>query len=78
MIPEKKLPKGRKRRQKGPHHRFDKQTYKERNVIERLINHLKECRRLATRFEKLDDNFMAMVQLAFARILLKRYFSDTL
>lgn len=78
LIPEKKLPEGRKRRQKGPHHRFNEQTYKERNVIERLINHLKECRRFATRFEKLAANFLALVQLAFARILLRRHFSDTL
>ena len=78
LIPEKKLPKGRKRRQKGPHHRFNEQTYKERNVIERLINHLKECRRFATRFEKLAANFLALVHLAFVRILLKRHFSDTL
>lgn len=77
LIPEQKLPKDRKRRQKGPHHRFNEQTYKERNVIERLIGHLKECRRFATRFEKLAANFLALVQLAFARILLKRYFSDT-
>lgn len=78
LIPEKKLPKGHKRRQKGPHHRFNEKTYKKRNVIERLINHLKECRRFATRFEKLAANFLALVHLAFARILLKRYFSDTL
>jgi transposase len=78
LIPEKKLPEGRKRRQKGPHPRFSKQTYKERNVIERLFNHLKECRRLATRFEKLADTFLAMIKLAFTRLLLKRHFSDTL
>jgi transposase len=78
LIPEKKLPKNKKRRQKGPHHRFNEQTYKERNVIERLINHLKECRRFATRFEKLAAQFLALVHLAFIRILLKRYFSDTL
>lgn len=77
LIPEKKLPKGHKRRQKGPHHRFNEVTYKQRNVIERLINRLKECRRFATRFEKLAESFLALVQLAFARILLKKYFSDT-
>jgi transposase len=78
LIPEKKLPEGQKRCQKEPHYRFNDQTYKERNVIERLINHLKECRRFATRFEKLADNFLALVQLAFVRILLKWHFSDTL
>ena len=73
LIPEKKLPKGRKRR-----HRFNEQTHKERNVIERLFNHLKECRRFATRFEKLAANFLAMVYIAFIRLLIIRHFSDTL
>lgn len=77
MIPEKSLPKGHKRRKKGPHYRFNKQTYKERNVIERLINHLKEMRRLATRFEKLAVSFLAMVKLAFIKYLLGKCFSDT-
>ena len=78
LIPEKALPKDHKRRKKGPHYRFDEQTYKERNVVERLINHLKEMRRLATRFEKLAAHFLAMVKLAFIKNLLNRYFSDTL
>lgn len=77
MIPEKALPQGHKRRKKGPHYRFNKQTYKERNVIERLINHLKEMRRIATRFEKLAAHFLALVKLAFSRILLNKCFSDT-
>ncbi len=78
LIPEIRLPKGNKHRKKGPHYRFDDQTYKERNVIERLINHLKEMRRLATRFEKLATHFLAMVKLAFIRNLLCKCFSDTL
>lgn len=77
-IPEKLLPKGHKRQKKGPHYRFDEQTYKERNVVERFINHLKETRRLATRFEKLAAHFLAMVKLAFIKNLLSRNFSDTL
>jgi transposase len=78
MIPEKSLPKGHQRRKKGPHYRFNKSTYKERNVVERLINHLKEMRRFATRFEKLAANFLAMVKLAFIKLLLNKCFSDTL
>lgn len=77
MIPEKSLPQGHKRRKKGPHYRFNEQTYKERNVIERLINHLKEMRRLATRFEKLAVCFLAMVKLAFIKYPLGKCFSDT-
>jgi transposase len=44
---------------------FDRQGYTRRNVIERLVGWLKERRRLCTRFEKLADNYLAMVKLAF-------------
>lgn len=44
--------------------RFDKATYRRRNIIERVVGWLKECRRLATRYEKLAVNFLAMVTLA--------------
>ncbi len=44
--------------------RLDKQRSKGRNVVERLIGWLKERRRLATRFEKLAVNFVAMIKLA--------------
>jgi transposase len=50
---------------------FDKETYRRRNVVERCIGWLKESRRLATRFEKLAENFLAMVKLA----MLERRFS---
>jgi transposase len=36
---------------------FDKATYRRRNVVERCIGWLKDRRRLATRFEKLAENF---------------------
>ena len=45
--------------------RFDREAYKRRNVVERLVGWLKERRRLCTRFEKLADSYMAMVKLAF-------------
>lgn len=41
---------------------FDKQRYRQRNRrVERLINSLKRFRRVATRYEKLSDNYLAMV-----------------
>jgi transposase len=43
---------------------FDEAAYRRRNAIERCVGRLKECRRIATRFEKLAVNFMAMVSLA--------------
>lgn len=45
--------------------RFDREAYKRRNVVERLVGWLKERRRLCTRFEKLADSYTAMVKLAF-------------
>jgi len=43
---------------------FDRARYRERNIIERVVGWLKESRRLATRYEKLAVNFLAMVKLA--------------
>ncbi len=45
--------------------RFARESYKRRNVIERLVGWLKERCRLCTRFEKLAQNYLAMVKLAF-------------
>lgn len=44
-------------RRRGP---FDREAYRQRNRIERLINRCKQFRRLATRYEKRADNFRAM------------------
>jgi transposase len=49
---------------------FDQQTYRRRNVVERLIGRLKEYRRIATRYEKLAESFVAMILLGFIRIWL--------
>jgi transposase len=43
---------------------FDRAAYRERNVIEWLINRLKQFRRIATRYEKRAVNYRAMVTLA--------------
>lgn len=50
---------------------YDKQMYKERNLVERFFNKLKQFRGIATRYEKLAINFMAGVYLAASTILLK-------
>jgi transposase len=44
--------------------RFDTALYRERNVVERLMNRLKRWRRVATRYEKRAVNYEAMVTLA--------------
>jgi transposase len=43
---------------------FDREAYRERNVIERLINRLKQHRRIATRYEKRASNYHAMLTIA--------------
>ena len=44
--------------------KFDKQLYRLRNVIERLVSWLKQFRRVATRYEKRCHNYKAMLSLA--------------
>lgn len=44
--------------------------YRERNLVERFFNKLKHFRAIATRYDKLDRNFLAAIQLAAATMLL--------
>ncbi len=44
--------------------RFDKEAYRQRNVVERAINRLKQFRRVATRYEKCAVNYKAMLTIA--------------
>jgi len=46
---------------------FDKEAYRRRNIVERLIGWLKESRRIFSRFEKTAKNFGGMIKLAFIR-----------
>lgn len=50
---------------------YDPDLYKERNIIERFFNKLKQFRRVATRYDKLLVNFMGFVKLAAIAIWLK-------
>jgi transposase len=43
---------------------FDRTAYRERNRVERLINRLKQYRRVATRYEKRAAHCLAMLTLA--------------
>lgn len=51
---------------------FDKAAYKRRNVVERCIAKLKEFRRVATRYEKLAESFVGMVNLAVIVLYLRQ------
>jgi putative transposase len=50
---------------------YDRDLYKERNVIERFFNKLKQFRRVATRYDKLLVNFMGFVKIAAIAIWIK-------
>jgi transposase len=50
---------------------FDKDLYKERHLIECLFCHMKNYRRIATRYEKLASNFNSMIILSFILIWLR-------
>src|SRR5919112_2019198 len=71
VIPEKRIPAGKRRRRRGRPHTFCRTTYCQRNMVERLVGWLKEHRRIATRFEKLASSFLAMVKLSFVRRYLR-------
>lgn len=44
-----------------------------RNQVERFFNRIKQCRRVATRYDKLAANYLAFVQLASIRLWLRVY-----
>lgn len=52
-------------------YRWKKAIYRERNLVERFFNKLKQFRRVATRYDKLGANFFAFIQLASVRIFLR-------
>ena len=45
----------------------------DRNLIERFFNKIKQCRRVATRYDKLAANYLAFVKLACIRLWLRVY-----
>lgn len=55
---------------------LDREAYRQRNVVERCIGWLKECRRLLTRFEKLAVNFIGMVTIGMIERYFRILFSD--
>ena len=50
---------------------YDKIIYKERNFVERLFQKLKHYRSIATRYERLARNYMAMLSLVATVIWLE-------
>lgn len=43
---------------------YDRELYKRRHEVERLLRRLKNCRRMATRYDKLDALFLGFIMFA--------------
>lgn len=50
---------------------FSPYLYRARNQVERFFNRIKQCRRVATRYDRLAANYLAFVQLASIRLWLR-------
>src|SRR6266513_2091748 len=50
---------------------FSPHLYRARNLVERFFNKIKQCRRVATRYDKLAANYLAFIQLASIRLWLR-------
>jgi transposase len=53
---------------------FDREAYRGRNLVERLVGQLKQFRRVATRYEKLGPHYLAFVQIASVVVWLRTSF----
>jgi transposase len=62
------IPSSRSRSQAIP---YDKDLYKERNLVERFINKIKHYRRIATRYEKTALSYLSILFLVSAMIWLR-------
>jgi transposase len=65
------IPRRKNQRPDDRRHRFDREAYRRRAVVEQCVGWLKECRAVATRFDKLAVNYRATLQLAIIRRYLR-------
>ena len=57
---------------------FSPYLYRSRNLVEQFFNKIKQCRRIATRYDKIAANYLAFLKLASIRIWLRVYESTPL
>ncbi|WP_249211440.1 transposase [Gluconobacter cerinus] len=53
------------------------QRYRDRNRVERIFNHLKQMRRIATRYDKTALSFMSFLNIAAARLWIGSFVNVT-
>jgi transposase len=51
--------------------RYSRRLYRGRNVVERFWSKVKQYRRVATRYDKLDTSYLAFVHLAAVLVVLR-------
>jgi transposase len=51
----------------------DFKRYKDRNKIERMFNRLKQCRRIATRYDKTAKSYLGFLCLAAVKLWLPNF-----
>ncbi len=52
---------------------FSPYLYRARSLVERFFNKIKQCRHVATRYDKLAANYLAFIKLPSIRIWLRVY-----
>jgi transposase len=52
---------------------FSLYVYRDRNLVERFLNKIKQCRRVATLYDKLAANYLGFVKLACIHLRLRIY-----
>ena len=52
---------------------FSPDLYRSRNLVERFFNKIKQCRRIATRYDRLAANYLAFIKLASIRLRIRAY-----
>ncbi len=68
------IPSRANRREPIPH---DVESYKDRNLVERMFNRLKQFRRIATRYDKTAMSFLAFLNIAAAKLWLPSFVNRT-
>jgi transposase len=77
MIPERVDQRASRPHRPGRTPDFDRDIYQRRNVVERLINRLKQFRGIATRYDKRGSSYRAMIIIASLMVWLNPVSSDT-
>ena len=54
------------RKNRKEQRQYDRELYKRRNVIERAINKLKDCGRIATQYDRKEIYYLSFLHLAAA------------